>query len=107
MPPFGQLTGGADFITAYTTELAPVVAGVVVELPPPPPLRHAVSNSAENGSALRINLVMVMFICIPVLWFATNIFVRFVLKVGTETCPPYVTSKAKQISKIKFQSPRL
>jgi hypothetical protein len=107
MPPFGQVAMGAVLMTAYTTELAPVVAGVVVELPPPPPLRHAVSKSADNGSALCNNLAMVMFICNPVLWFATNIFVHFVLKVGTKTCPPYITSKAKQISKIKFQSPRL
>jgi hypothetical protein len=61
MPPVGQVATGADLLTAYTTELAPVVAGVGVELPPPPP--HAVSDSNANGRTLRNSLVMVMFIC--------------------------------------------
>jgi H+/gluconate symporter-like permease len=68
------------------------VVVVAVVLPPPPPL-HAASNSTDNVSALRINLVMVVFICNPVLLFASHSFFRFILKVGTKTCPPCVTSK--------------
>jgi hypothetical protein len=55
MPPVAQVATGADLLTAYTTELAPLVAGVAVEALPPPPPPQALNNKAsKNAQPIKI-----------------------------------------------------